>query len=72
MSDHFGPGDRIAGYRIEWQIGRGGMAVVYLAEQVTLGRDGGPQALGTTADAAGVRAFAMPTVDLEGGLCTMS
>ena len=38
MSDAHNPGDRIAGYRIERQIGRGGMAVVYLAEQVTLGR----------------------------------
>ena len=31
VSDTYGPGDRIAGYRIERQIGRGGMAVVYLA-----------------------------------------
>jgi serine/threonine-protein kinase len=38
VSQTLEPGDRIAGYRIERQIGRGGMAVVYLAEQVTLGR----------------------------------
>jgi serine/threonine protein kinase len=32
------PGSEIAGYRIESLIGRGGMAVVYLAEDVRLGR----------------------------------
>src|SRR3954468_5338382 len=32
------PGDHVAGYRIERQIGRGGMGIVYLAEQVRLRR----------------------------------
>src|SRR5687767_6976994 len=32
------PGTEIAGYRIESLIGRGGMAVVYRAEDVRLGR----------------------------------
>src|ERR671929_1744040 len=32
------PGNEIAGYRIESLIGRGGMAVVYLAEDLRLGR----------------------------------
>src|SRR5688500_16841300 len=37
MSTH-GPGTEIAGYRIESFIGRGGMAVVYRAEDMRLGR----------------------------------
>src|SRR5690242_14303159 len=32
------PGDQIAGYRIEALVGRGGMAVVYRAEDIRLGR----------------------------------
>ena len=32
------PGTEIAGYRIESLIGRGGMAVVYRAEDLRLGR----------------------------------
>ena len=32
------PGSEIAGYRIESLIGRGGMAVVYRAEDMRLGR----------------------------------
>ena len=32
------PGAEIAGYRIESLIGRGGMAVVYRAEDLRLGR----------------------------------
>src|SRR3978361_1184785 len=34
------PGSEIAGYRIESLIGRGGMAVVYRAEDLRLGRKG--------------------------------
>src|SRR5207245_6177011 len=34
----YGPGSEIAGYRIESLIGRGGMAVVYRAEDMRLGR----------------------------------
>jgi serine/threonine protein kinase len=37
MSTHE-PGTEIAGYRIESFIGRGGMAVVYRAEDMRLGR----------------------------------
>src|SRR4051794_26341782 len=33
-----GPGAEIAGYRLEAQIGRGGMGVVYRATQLDLGR----------------------------------
>ena len=34
----FAPGSQIAGYRVEEQIGRGGMAVVYRATDVRLNR----------------------------------
>ena len=34
----YGPGSVIAGYRIDSQIGRGGMAMVYRAEDMRLGR----------------------------------
>src|SRR5690348_13999155 len=36
--DTYPPGSEIAGYRIESLIGRGGMAVVYRAEDTRLGR----------------------------------
>jgi YVTN family beta-propeller protein len=36
--EQLGPGSELAGYRIESVIGRGGMAVVYLAEHLRLGR----------------------------------
>src|SRR5688500_20284625 len=38
MTVHQEPGNVIAGYRIESMIGRGGMAVVYRAEDLRLGR----------------------------------
>src|SRR5215472_2076067 len=37
-SANVGPGDRIAGYRLEEQIGQGGMAVVYRARDERLDR----------------------------------
>ena len=38
MQAYLSPGSELAGYRIESFIGRGGMAVVYLAEHLRLGR----------------------------------
>jgi serine/threonine protein kinase/DNA-binding beta-propeller fold protein YncE len=37
-ADRFGPGAQIAGYRLEEQIGSGGMAVVYRAHDIRLDR----------------------------------